>query len=187
MSVTTLTTTTQLEPAATPAVQLGKGNKRKRNPNDYDDVESDESDEEEDLVEQADTAIDALEGVIEEAIELGDCGTDDGVIIPDGDIHINVCIKGTVEKDGTCTFTATPDEDFPTYVQDLADAGGADEGYDIASAGSTILAGLGACLARISSDVTDTVKELRDAGDIGHRAFTFVIDDGGNVADVDFE
>jgi hypothetical protein len=176
MSVTTLTTTTQLEPAATPC------NKRKRN--DYDDVESDD---EEDLEEEQDLVQDALEGVIEEAIEFGDCGTDDGVIIPDGDIHINVCVKGTVEKDGTCTFTATPDEDFPTYVQDLADAAGADEDYDIASAGSTILAGLGACLARISSDVTDTVKELRDAGDIGHRAFTFVIDDGGNVADVDFE
>lgn len=184
MSVATLTTTTQLEPAATPAVQLGKCNKRKRNPNDYDDVESDD---EEDLEEQQDLVQDELEGVIEEAIEYGDCGTDDGEIIPDGDIHINVCIKGTVAKDGTCTFTATPDEDFNTYVQDLADAAGVDEDYDIANASSTILAGLGACLARISSDVTHKVKELRDAGDIGHHAFTFVIDDGGNVADVDFE
>ena len=185
MSVTTATTT-QLEPAATPAVQLRKCNKRKRTPN-YVESDEEDEDEEEDLEEQQDLVQDELEGVIEEAIEYGDCGTDDGVLVPDSDIHINVGIKGTVEKDGKCTFTITPDEDFDTYVTDLADAAGVDEDYDTANASSTILAGLGACLARISRDVTDKVKELRDAGDIGHHAFTFVIDDGGNVADVDFE
>jgi len=177
MSVATATTlTTHVEP---------RGTKRLRT-DDYDDVDS--GDEALDEEEQQELLQDALEEVFEAVLPdvLGDSGTDEFTL--NEGLFIHVLLTGTVTAN-ECTFTAKPGDEFEVYVKDLADDAGPgyDEDYNVASDCTSILAALGTALARISSEVMDKVKELRDGGDIEDHPFTFEIDDGGNVDKVDFE